>query len=94
MNAHVRQAHFVATGRVQGVCFRWFVQEEAQKLKVHGWVRNCRDGSVEGILQGDESSVYGLIQRIRKGPPLARVLDVTVTWDPPIETFKTFDIRL
>ena len=37
-----------ATGRVQGVGFRMFVQQHASELGLTGWVRNMEDGSVDG----------------------------------------------
>ena len=40
------QAYVKVTGRVQGVGFRMFVQEEALRLGLSGWVRNCADESV------------------------------------------------
>jgi len=44
--------HVQVTGRVQGVFFRGWTQEQAERLGVNGWVRNCPDGSVEAHLEG------------------------------------------
>ena len=49
--------HLVISGRVQGVWFRRFTQEQAQANNVSGWVRNLSDGRVEALLCGDERSV-------------------------------------
>lgn len=69
----------VVRGRVQGVGFRWFVVRNAEELGVTGTVRNRADGTVEAILQSDsEASLRALIDRIREGPPPARVEDVEV----------------
>lgn len=69
----------VVRGRVQGVGFRWFVVRNAGELGVTGTVRNRADGTVEAILQSDsETPVRTLIDRIREGPPAARVEDVEV----------------
>lgn len=69
----------VVKGRVQGVGFRWFVVRNAGELGVTGTVRNQGDGTVEAILQSDsETSVKTLIDRIREGPPAARVENVDV----------------
>ena len=60
-------------GRVQGVGFRDALRTEALRLGVHGWVRNCADGSVEAVLHGDDDPVSRLIEWARRGPPLAQV---------------------
>ena len=60
-------------GRVQGVAYRAWLVDEAGAHAVDGWVRNRSDGTVEAVLAGDEAAVRALIERCRKGPPLARV---------------------
>ena len=68
--------HLIITGRVQGVGFRDALQAEAEKLGLAGWVRNCRDGSVEAFLQGNGQAVEALCDWAKRGPPLARVAEV------------------
>ena len=41
--------HVDVSGRVQGVFFRAWTEEQAERLKVRGWIRNCPDGSVEPV---------------------------------------------
>ena len=65
-------------GRVQGVFFRAWTQEQARGLEVAGWVRNCGDGSVEAHVEGGEAAVSALIGLIREGPPDAKVEKVEV----------------
>ena len=48
-----RAVHVVITGRVQGVGFRAFVEREAEALRLDGWVRNRRDGTVEAVFAGE-----------------------------------------
>jgi len=65
--------HIGVRGRVQGVGFRAFVEHEALKHGVGGWVRNRRDGTVEAVLEGDETNVAAAIEACRCGPMGSRV---------------------
>ena len=67
------------TGRVQGVWYRAWAQEEARGLGLKGWVKNCQDGAVEAVFEGDETSVRTMIERCHEGSPGAVVDTVTVT---------------
>ena len=79
-------------GRVQGVFFRAWAQQQARALGVVGWVRNCDDGSVEAHLEGDEAAIKALVQRMHEGPPSAAVETVEVE-DAASEGFSGFDVR-
>lgn len=60
---------FSVYGRVQGVGFRQFVKTEADRCGATGWVKNCRDGSVEGFAQtGVREALDALLHKIRVGP--------------------------
>lgn len=80
------------TGRVQGVSYRAWTRDEAERLGLGGWVRNCGDGSVEAMLEGPEPAVTGMIERLRDGPSVARVDDLRVTEADP-EGAVDFEIR-
>lgn len=60
-------------GRVQGVGFRAWTVRQGRKLGLRGWVRNRRDGSVEVHAAGEEAPLERFRERMRKGPPAARV---------------------
>jgi acylphosphatase len=68
----VRRA-ITVTGRVQGVSFRYFTVQEAERLGLTGWVRNHEDGSVRLEVQGPSSAVEELVRWLHEGPPHARV---------------------
>ena len=68
----------VISGRVQGVGFRAFVERQAHKRGVRGWVRNRRDGSVELLVTGSEEALAALIEACREGPSAAVVTGVKV----------------
>lgn len=65
--------HVAVHGRVQGVGFRAFVEHEALKRDLAGWVRNRRDGSVEALFSGEETVVADMIEACRRGPSGSRV---------------------
>jgi len=65
--------HIVVRGKVQGVGFRAFVEHHALQRGLAGWVRNRRDGSVEGVFAGPEKSVLGMIKACGVGPLGAQV---------------------
>lgn len=75
--AEIRRAATIR-GRVQGVSFRWYTREEAERLGVTGWVRNDADGTVRLEVQGDPHDVEALLRWCRDGPPQARVDDLVV----------------
>jgi acylphosphatase len=83
--------HVRVRGHVQGVFFRAWTKEQAEELGVHGWVRNCPDGSVEAHLEGDEAEVQQLIERLGEGPPSANVSKVDVE-DVEPEDFHHFAV--
>ncbi len=66
------------TGRVQGVSFRWYAQEQARRLGVVGWVRNEPDGSVLLHAEGETEAVDALVAWCHDGPGFARVSNVAV----------------
>jgi acylphosphatase len=64
-------------GRVQGVGYRAWVEHQAVRLRLDGWVRNRRDGSVEALFAGPEDAVTEMTARCRRGPSVALVDAVT-----------------
>jgi len=80
-------------GRVHGVGFRFFTRDVAEKLGLTGWVRNTPHRTVEMEVQGEETALNLLCEKIRQGPrPLAHVEDVEIA-ETPIQSNETsFDI--
>jgi acylphosphatase len=85
-------ARFVVVhGLVQGVGFRDAAVQAAFTIGVHGWVRNRHDGSVEAFAQGDPVAVERFVEWCRRGPPLARVTNISaseVAVDPALRDFS------
>jgi acylphosphatase len=67
------------TGKVQGVGYRLWATRTAASLGLRGWVRNRRDGSVEALVTGRPENVAAMVDAAHKGPPGARVAEVTAT---------------
>lgn len=89
-----KELNFKVHGRVQGVCYRWFVKEEADACSALGWVKNCWDGTVEGVLQGKKQDLEHLMLKMNIGPPLAHVDHVDIQWQPVSEKMlQLFEIR-
>jgi acylphosphatase len=72
-----------AHGRVQGVFFRDSVRREAESAGVAGWARNCADGTVEAVFEGEPDAVDRLVQLCRSGPGHSSVSRVDVDEEPP-----------
>ena len=66
------------TGRVQGVWFRGWTVDEAQRRGLDGWVRNRRDGSVEALFAGAPEAVDDMVAACHRGPGMAHVMGVSV----------------
>ena len=90
-SANLVRKHIVVNGLVQGVGFRYFTVTQARRLGVRGWVRNCRDGSVELEAQGSSEA---LVEQLAIGPRWSEVSHVAVH-DMPIidETARAFGVR-
>ena len=87
-----RSVHAAIFGRVQGVFFRDYTCRKAADLELTGWVRNCRDGSVECIISGDDAAVESMIDWLHRGSPSARVERVVIRKTPQDHTLSGFRV--
>jgi acylphosphatase len=81
----------IVRGDVQGVGYRYGMVMAAKTLRLAGWVRNRRDGTVEALVQGEPDAVEQLLAWCRSGPPAARVTavaTVAVDADPALGAFE------
>jgi len=67
---------FFVSGIVQGVGFRYFTQDEAERLHLSGYVRNLRDGRVEVYAIGSQENLARLRTLVERGPRGAMVQHV------------------
>ena len=82
----------VVSGRVQGVWFRGTTEQRAREFGVSGWAKNCADGSVEVVAEGEPEAVDRLIAFLREGPRRAEVASVDVADEEP-EGLSGFETR-
>ena len=71
------------SGRVQGVFFRAEAAQRARSLGLAGWVRNNADGTVEAVFEGERERVGSMVEWARRGPSLAEVERVDLSWEQP-----------
>jgi len=75
------RAHVWVSGRVQGVYFRAYAEDEAAFRKVAGWIRNAPDGRVEAVFEGAPDAIDAIIRWCHRGSPAADVTAVDVVWE-------------
>lgn len=88
--ANTRSVRVEIDGRVQGVWFRAWTREEAERRGLSGWVRNRIDGRVEAAFSGPAEQVDSMLAACWNGPPAASVSAVEVFEDeaPPDPGFR------
>lgn len=64
------------SGIVQGVFFRAFVKDNAERNNIKGFVRNLEDGRVEIFIEGNSPDVNKMIEVCKKGPKHAQIKKV------------------
>ncbi len=79
------------TGSIQGMFFRQFIKDNADKHNVKGYVRNAEDGRVEIFLEGDQEKVDAMTVICKTGPKHANVRKIEEKPEP-FQDFKEFKI--
>ena len=77
------------TGSVQGVFFRAFVKENAERHNVKGFVRNLEDGRVEAFFEGNPDDVNKMVELCKKGPKHAQIRNIEIKPEK-FQDFKNF----
>lgn len=86
-----KASRFIVQGTVQGIFFRQFTKEHADKLNLTGFCRNLDDGTVEVLVEGEASSIERLLGFLKKGPRHAQIRNVIVEerkWSGDFKEFK------
>ena len=85
--------HAIVTGHVQGVGYRYFVQQHARRLELVGFVRNLGYAQVEIVAQGPRADLDDLLEMLRDGPSGADVTNVQASFGEPQEGLIDFVVR-
>ena len=84
---------FLIQGEVQGVGYRFFAQRAAARHQVSGYVRNCPDGTVEAVAQGQAADVEEFKKDLAAGPQWASVQQVEEIALEPTAEYSSFRIE-
>ena len=83
----------IVSGRVQMVMFRDFVQRKASSLKLVGEVQNLPDGTVRVLAEGEHAQLEKLLAKLKHGPLLAKVENISTQWSSATNTYSSFKIN-
>ena len=86
----IQAKRIIVHGRVQGVGFRYFVCKAGEQRGLTGDARNCSDGTVEIIVEGDAAKIVDFIREVERGPILSRVERVEITDIPARGAYDSF----
>ena len=88
-------AKLTIQGTVQGVLYRQFAKENADNLKLKGFVRNLTDGNVEVIVEGEKDNIDRLEKILLKGPEHSQIRNIDreeKKWSGEFKIFKVLRI--
>jgi len=88
----MKRIHVFVNGKVQGVFFRAYTKEHADKLSIKGFVRNLGNENVEVIAEGDETALRHFATMLEKGPKEAEVADIKIKYEDAKDEFDNFYI--
>ncbi|MEK6913825.1 MAG: acylphosphatase [Nanoarchaeota archaeon] len=78
-------------GIVQGIFFRQFIKDNAERNNIRGFVRNLEDGRVEVFIEGDNENVEKMVDLCQKGPKHSRIEKVDIQ-EEKFQDFKEFKV--
>jgi acylphosphatase len=90
----MKRIRILVEGRLQGSNFRYYTQQQAQKLGLAGFVRHLSDGRIEIDAQGDDESVEQMLTWCSQGPQSGHLKSILFRYDEPgSEHINDFVVR-
>ena len=74
----IKKKHLIISGKVQGVSFRYWMQNLAINNNIGGWVKNRSLGDVEALIIGQEKEIQKLIKQCKIGPSSATIQNIQI----------------
>ncbi len=93
MNEGNNTYKILLSGRVQGVGFRYYVENRAHKYNITGYVENTPHSKVEIVCQGKEKDLKDFISEVKKGPAFAMVSNVDIQPIDNPKNYHNFNIK-
>ena len=87
------RARITVSGKVQGVGFRYFIYQIAERLGLTGYVKNLFNGDVEIDAEGRKEFLEELVRNAKTGPSGSHVTDIKVEWLEFKNKYDNFDAR-
>jgi len=86
-----KQVHVYYSGRVQGIGFRYTLQDIANYQKVWGWVKNLEDSRVEVVAEAEEDVLNSFLQQVNQHFS-QYIKDESIEWLPAAGEFRDFRV--
>jgi len=87
------RAIIIVSGVVQGVGFRYYIYRNAIALNLKGFTENLYSGQVLTVVEGEDTFIKELINKIKIGTPHASVRDCNVSWEVYKNEFESFEVK-
>lgn len=91
--AITHRARLLFKGRVQGVGFRYTVEQTALEIGLLGWVKNLPDNQVEAVCEGTKENIELLIDKIKESALGSNIKKIDCDWQKPTQEFRDFSIE-
>jgi acylphosphatase len=80
-------------GLVQGVGFRYFVESNAKKYGLKGYVKNLYNGDVEIEVEGEDVILKQFVEEVKIGPRFAQVKSFFLDYMQYEGKYNKFEVR-